>query len=715
MKNNVRQFLIPISALLCFSSAHPQSWSWVQDDRVINPSGLVISTAVAQFQVLDWNGDALPDFFINEDGRLRFYRHEAGAPDRWQVQALALPQIGLNTIYGYLSYPKNFRFIDWDRDGDFDLAADSSFFWWNNGSNAIPEWQRNDTILAGIPDGNDFFFSDYDDDGDWDAIAHLQPGFYPRFYRNDSTSLYPVWTPVESLLGGDSGAFGRNAIEQTAAARFFDLNGDGLQDVLGVWPGLGDPGFSLWLHAVVNSGTLDEPAWETRDYVIPPYWFSGDGFAIPAYDFYDFNRDGLLDFVQTNWRRGLALKLNRGTADSSAFSEQPDQIWGAINVRAHARPFFYDANRDGQPDLVVSYLAASQLIQYYFNDGAFTGFENNNGVFAPKAELNEGFPQPYKYYPFITANQFTLSLADVDDDGDDDYLLGLHRIGNFNKFLGTAIRFFQNIGSQTKPDWQPDTSRFRYFFQPDSNFYAPILIDIDHDSDLDLFIERQGKFTFYERLNTTEERWQENKNWRNGLDTLGHYSAVFADLNRDGLDDLVYGEHDGTLSLFENSGTTTSPRWRRNPTAFQGIDVQASAAPAFADLNNDGRLDLVAGNAAGLLFYYRNDSTVPVRLAHSGQPDAFHLHQNYPNPFNTATVIRYDLPEVAHVKLAVYDLAGRRVALLVDGFRDAGVHRVLFDASGLASGIYFYRTEARKDLHGKEVGFRQTRKLAVVK
>ncbi len=65
-----------------------------------------------------------------------------------------------------------------------------------------------------------------------------------------------------------------------------------------------------------------------------------------------------------------------------------------------------------------------------------------------------------------------------------------------------------------------------------------------------------------------------------------------------------------------------------------------------------------------------------------------------PNPFNPTTVFRYQTAAPGRVELAVYDIAGRRVALLVDGWRDAGEHSAIFDASDLASGIYLYRMQA---------------------
>lgn len=76
-----------------------------------------------------------------------------------------------------------------------------------------------------------------------------------------------------------------------------------------------------------------------------------------------------------------------------------------------------------------------------------------------------------------------------------------------------------------------------------------------------------------------------------------------------------------------------------------------------------------------------DNPTVPVSTA---------LFQNYPNPFNPETIISYELKENSSVRLCVYDILGREVASLVNGPQNAGMHKIVFNASGLSSGIYFY-------------------------
>lgn len=87
------------------------------------------------------------------------------------------------------------------------------------------------------------------------------------------------------------------------------------------------------------------------------------------------------------------------------------------------------------------------------------------------------------------------------------------------------------------------------------------------------------------------------------------------------------------------------------------------------------------------------DSPVSVRNEEH-RPAGFALGQNYPNPFNPSTVIPYDLEAGTLVRLSVYDMTGRRIAILADGNYAAGSHSVVFDASGLASGVYVTRLEA---------------------
>ncbi|MEB3326399.1 MAG: T9SS type A sorting domain-containing protein, partial [Synechococcus sp.] len=79
------------------------------------------------------------------------------------------------------------------------------------------------------------------------------------------------------------------------------------------------------------------------------------------------------------------------------------------------------------------------------------------------------------------------------------------------------------------------------------------------------------------------------------------------------------------------------------------------------------------------------------------------LHAAYPNPFNPSTQISYSLDAGRQTRIAVYDLLGREVAVLVNGTMPAGRHRVTFDASALASGVYLVRLEAGGEVFTKRM------------
>jgi hypothetical protein len=88
-------------------------------------------------------------------------------------------------------------------------------------------------------------------------------------------------------------------------------------------------------------------------------------------------------------------------------------------------------------------------------------------------------------------------------------------------------------------------------------------------------------------------------------------------------------------------------------------------------------------------------------------PDKFELNQNYPNPFNPSTTIKFSLPSAGNVKLSVYNLLGQEVQTLLNGFMEAGVHTVNFNAKNINSGIYLYKIEAN--------GLTSVRKMTLLK
>jgi len=101
----------------------------------------------------------------------------------------------------------------------------------------------------------------------------------------------------------------------------------------------------------------------------------------------------------------------------------------------------------------------------------------------------------------------------------------------------------------------------------------------------------------------------------------------------------------------------------------------------------------------------RCSSPVAVETAPMALPKVFSLSHNYPNPFNPSTTISFEIPSgsVGITTVRVYDLLGRAVATLVDEKKSAGSYSVIWDASSLSSGTYFYRLESGNNVLVKKL------------
>ncbi len=95
-------------------------------------------------------------------------------------------------------------------------------------------------------------------------------------------------------------------------------------------------------------------------------------------------------------------------------------------------------------------------------------------------------------------------------------------------------------------------------------------------------------------------------------------------------------------------------------------------------------------------------------------PDNYSLHQNYPNPFNPATKIRFDIPNSGNVNISVFDVLGRKVAVIVDQQLTPGTYETDFDAGNLSSGIYYYRIAVHPDKITSEY-YTETSKMVLVR
>jgi hypothetical protein len=146
--------------------------------------------------------------------------------------------------------------------------------------------------------------------------------------------------------------------------------------------------------------------------------------------------------------------------------------------------------------------------------------------------------------------------------------------------------------------------------------------------------------------------------------------------------------------------------------------VQSSDLSNSTQLSSYSDTKLQSGKYQYRLKITDSDSTISysniIETVIAGIPMNFAISQNYPNPFNPSTKINYQVPNDARVILEVYNIAGQKVAALVNQDQAAGYYTVDFGTTGkLASGTYIYRMTASDKATGKN--FTETKKMMLLK
>jgi len=169
----------------------------------------------------------------------------------------------------------------------------------------------------------------------------------------------------------------------------------------------------------------------------------------------------------------------------------------------------------------------------------------------------------------------------------------------------------------------------------------------------------------------------------------------------------VYGDKDSSGVIVDQTDLARKG-WYKIGTVYLSVGT-----PSVLKVDNS-RLEsgkYLVADAAMIMLNRRLSPGVQLLVedadAKASGPAVFELHNNYPNPFNPTTVISYSLLHKNMVRLAVYDVLGRQVALLYDGEQSVGKHEFLFDASNLPTGVYIYQLRSGEGS--------QARKMAVLK
>ncbi len=229
-------------------------------------------------------------------------------------------------------------------------------------------------------------------------------------------------------------------------------------------------------------------------------------------------------------------------------------------------------------------------------------------------------PVPFpRNAPIKTSGYNAPSFGDVDGDGDNDLLVGVLG-GAFNPNNTTVenLLYLENVGRRR---YQERTRRFVSQLDVGSESY-PAFADTDGDGDLDLYLGNKiepgdtqaGRLFLFENIGTSTEPRMQLRGAVEGFDEHYHYAPAFADLDADGDLDILMGTWDDELQLVRNNGDAGQPAWTVADASIAKLTRGRNATPALGDVDADGDLDLFVGESSGEMNFLRNvgSDTEPV-------------------------------------------------------------------------------------------------------
>ena len=654
---------------------------------------------------IDADGDA--DLVMNVGGAGLQFFEQTDDGLVWRTDRLSDIEPGNWSVFG-----------DLDDDGDLDLLTRGDpgrvRYWRNVGTAQAPAFEIGaDPLLDAdgqpvyVEDSSIPELGDLDGDGDPDLFSGKADVGTISHYRLDGLSARGVpqfafvtdrfqdivvyeenpmcqdgrviGTPGRPApqTGGPPNMPQRGSMHGANAIAIADITGDGAPELF--WGDFFTPSLFYFL----NEGTESDPvlALAGDRYPVGQPLTSG-GYNAPSWG--DADGDGDLDLV-VGVQRGLCFQSqttvsnlfrfeNVGTPTAPDFRLVTDRLIRSLDVGSRSTVAFADLDGDGDLDMVT----ANESDPENPNRASLDRYENAGTASAPAFRLAERdwLGLEYDYGAYAPA------FGDLDGDGDLDLI-----VGGFN---GRFV-LLRNTGTAGAPQFTRVDDRWGGI---DTGQYARgSLGDLDGDGDLDLLGgASNGTIRLYINTGTASEPafvtqgrgtpGEADAEFQASIglpDTVGGDSApAFADLDGDGDLDVVVGTAEGELKMFENVGTPTAPRFQEAAPVPAG---RRRTAPALADLDGDGRPEIVAGTAAGGFLFWRGGSET------SGEPGPSPNMglRAVPNPSSGAVAFRADAPRG---DLRVFDAQGRRVAhlALVDG-------RAEWDGGASAAGVYLARLD----------------------
>jgi hypothetical protein len=509
------------------------------------------------------------------------------------------------------------QFVDIDGDGDHDLFvqeySNAIQFFENTGTAKAPRYEWRSDRYQNLEIGEWYRFVDLDADGDFDLLSEL-PFSHVRHYRNTGSPTAPAFEYAGPLKDADD----QNIfLDRQNIPAFVDLDCDKHLDMFvgrvegtvaryeAAAPGsdrfafiqeqfegieiIGRIGADLGFHVLPRSSAEMKPEVLSR----PSMRHGANALA-----FADFDGDRDYDlFWGDFFEPGILLIENIGrTCSTPSFQVDPVPLPFADSTRTsgYNAPAALDLDLDGDLDFLMGVLGGA------FNpiSTAADNFYHWERTARDRLELRSK-----RYLDGIDFGSESIpALVDLDADGDLDLAVGSKLDPAAND--AGRLTIFTNTGSKAAPAYrQTDSLKLA-----DAYHFAPAFGDLDGDGDPDLLLGtwNQDVLFFRNTGGAGAARWAAEDAHAIHPPRASHSAPALGDLDGDRDLDLVVGQANGSLFLYRNTGSAKAARFELVPDALEALRTGRRSVPTLADVDGDGRLDLVVGRETGGAAVYRN-------------------------------------------------------------------------------------------------------------